>query len=169
VRYRLLTIEQILSILAGTPPRLATLTTGMPAAQLHSVPSAGAWSANDNLAHIRSCNVVWGSRMLTIITQDRPTFKGINPRAWIKKTDYLEQEFGPALQAFTTERAELLRAIEVLPPEDWERTAALIDMVERLQQTALGYAGDGSRERSRQADRTHPDTMRAAAEPQKLP
>jgi len=141
VRYRLLTIEQILTILAGTPPRIAGLTAGLSAAQLHTAPNPGAWSANDNLAHIRSCNVVWGSRMLTIITQDRPTFKGINPRSWIKKTDYLEQEFQPALLAFTTERAELLAVLEALPPEGWSCTGTLIDMVgKRLEQTVLGYA-----------------------------
>jgi hypothetical protein len=141
VRSKPIPNEEILSILAGTPPRLAALTAGLARDQLHSAPSAGAWSANDNLAHLRACNTVWGSRMLTILTQDRPTFKGINPRAWIKKTDYLEQEFEPALRAFTTERAELLAVIEVLPPGDWLRTATLIDMVgKRLEQTALGYA-----------------------------
>jgi hypothetical protein len=141
VRSKRLPVEEILSILAATPPRLAALSAGLPAALLHTPPEAGAWSANDNLAHIRACNVVWGSRMLVILTQDGPVFKGIDPRSWIKKTDYLQQEFQPALRAFTTERAELLAVLEALPPEDWLRTGTLIDMVgKRLEQTALGYA-----------------------------
>ncbi len=125
---RSLPIEQVLTLLAATPPRIAALTAGLAPDQWHSTPNPGEWSANDVLAHLRACNDVWGSNIVTIIAQDKPTFKGVNPRAWIKKTDYLEQEFQPSLLAFTTQRTALLAVLEALPPESWSRTATVIDM-----------------------------------------
>ena len=141
MRSPLLPIEQILSILAETPPRLAALVAGLGPAQLHTVPNPGAWSANDNLAHLRACNDVWGGNIRRLLAEHRPTLRGLNPRAWMKKTDYLEQEFAPSLRIFTTQRLELLAVLQALPPEGWSRQATVIDMVgKRLERSVLGYA-----------------------------
>ena len=120
-----LTIEQILDILAGDPPRIAALTAGLAPAQLHTPPGPDAWSANDILAHLRACSDVWGGNILKMLAEENPTLVGVNPRAWIKKTDYLEQEFQPNLHAFSTQRAGLLAVLESLPAEGWSRTAKL--------------------------------------------
>lgn len=58
---RSLTIEQVLTLLAQTPPRIAALTAGLTPAQLHTAPNQGEWSTNDVLAHLRSCADVWGN------------------------------------------------------------------------------------------------------------
>ena len=121
-----LAIDKILTILKETPPRLAKLTAGLTPVQLHSAPSAGEWSANEVLAHLRACNEVWGGYyIMTILAQDKPTIKAINPRTWIKNTDYLEQEFQLSLRAFTKQRRKLLAILEPLPPRDWTRTKLL--------------------------------------------
>jgi DinB superfamily len=52
---RSLTREQVLAVLAETPPRLLALTAGLAPAQLRIVPLPGEWSANDVLAHLRAC------------------------------------------------------------------------------------------------------------------
>ena len=44
---RSLTIEQILTTHAGTPPRIAALTAGLATSQLHTTPNPDEWSAND--------------------------------------------------------------------------------------------------------------------------
>ncbi len=41
----------------------------------------------------------------------------------IGKTDYLEQQFQPSLQALVAQRAEILAVLTPLSPEDWSRTA----------------------------------------------
>lgn len=141
MRSRLLTIDQILAILSESPERIAALTAGLTPAQLHAASNPDEWSANDVLAHLRACNDVWGGNIMTILAQDKPTFKGVNPRAWIKKTDYLEQEFHPSLLAFTTQRTALLAVLEALPPESWSRAATVIDMIgKHLERTVLSYA-----------------------------
>ena len=136
-----LPIDTILAILRETPPRLATLTAGLAPAHFHTAPSVGAWSANEVLAHLRACNEVWGGYyIMTILTQDKPTIKAINPRTWIKSTDYLKQEFQPSLRAFTKQRTKLLEVLEPLPPKDWTPTNTLIGAGKPLQQTLISHA-----------------------------
>jgi hypothetical protein len=48
-------MEQVLTLLAETPRRIAALTAGLAPAQLHTCPSEWEWSANDVLAHLRLC------------------------------------------------------------------------------------------------------------------
>jgi hypothetical protein len=120
-----LTPEQVLTLLAQTPARLAALTAGLPPAQLHTAPNPGEWSANQVLAHLRACADMWGKCMVAMIAEDRPTLRAVNPRSWIKKTNYLELEFRPSLRAFTTQRAELLAVLEPLPPAGWSRAATV--------------------------------------------
>jgi hypothetical protein len=136
-----LPIDTILTILKETPPRLAKLTDGLAPAQLHTAAGAGEWSANEVLAHLRACNEVWGGYyIMTILTQDKPTIRAVNPRTWIKNTDYLEQEFQDSLRDFTKQRRKLLAVLEPLPPEDWRRTNTLIGAGKPLQQTLLSHA-----------------------------
>jgi hypothetical protein len=135
-----LTIEQVLTLLAEAPPRIAALTAGLAPAQLHTAPNQDEWSANDVLAHLRSCGDVWGDCIATIIHQDRPTIRAVNPRTWIKKTDYLEQKFPPSLQAFTAQRTDLLAVLERLAPEDWSRAATVTGVGKPLVRTVHYYA-----------------------------
>ena len=120
-----LTIEQILTALAETPPRIAELTVGLTTAQLHAAPNRGEWSANDVLAHLRSCADMWGNCIVAMIAQDTPTLRAVNPRTWIKQTDYLEQEFRPSLRAFTRQRTDLLAVLKPLAPKGWSRAATV--------------------------------------------
>ena len=137
---RPLTIEQVLTLLAEAPPRIAALTAGLAPAQLHASPNPGEWSANEVLAHLRSCADVWGSYIELILGEDRPTFKAVNPTTWIKKTDYPQQEFRPSLQAFTTQRADLLAVLELLTPEAWSREATVTGAGKPRVRTVQTYA-----------------------------
>jgi hypothetical protein len=125
---RLLTIEQALSQLAATPERITALTSGLTPAQVRMPPGPDEWSANDVLAHLRACADVWGNHIIAIIAEDRPTRHGVNPRSWIKHTDYLELQFRPSLRSFVKQRADLLAILEPLPPKGWSRTATLTGM-----------------------------------------
>jgi DinB superfamily len=133
-------IEEVLSLLSETPTRIAALTDGLAPAQLRIAPSADEWSANDVLAHLRSCADVWGDYTRRILTEDKPTVRAINPRAWIERTDYPDLEFAPSLRAFTIQRADLLAVLEPLPPEGWARTATVACAGTPLQKTVLDYA-----------------------------
>ena len=135
-----LTIEQVLALLAAAPPRIRALTAGLAPAQLQAPPTADEWSANEVLAHLRACADVWGNCVVTIITQDKPTLRAVNPRTWIKDTDYLEQDFRPSLRAFATQRTKLLKVLEPLTPKGWSRSATVTGAGKVLERDVLFYA-----------------------------
>jgi hypothetical protein len=134
-----LTIEQVLTLLAETPTRMASLTAGRTPAQLRTAPNPNEWSANDVLAHLRSCADVWGSCMAMMIAKDKLTLRAVNPTTWIDKTDYPELEFRPSLRAFTKQRADLLAVLEPLPHEAWSHTATVTGAGNVLERTVLFY------------------------------
>jgi DinB superfamily len=137
---RSLTIEQVLTLLAATPPRIAALTAGLAPAQLQTPLNHDEWSANDVLAHLRACADVWGDCIVAMVARDTPTLRAVNPRTWIKKTDYLELEFRPSLRSFATQRADLLAVLEPLPHAGWSRAATVTGAGKVLERTVLLYA-----------------------------
>jgi DinB superfamily len=137
---KLLAPEQLLTLLAAGPERIAALTAGAAPAQLRASPAAAEWSANEVLAHLRSCADVWGGCIMTILAEDGPTLRAINPRTWIKQTDYPELAFEPSLRAFTEQRAALLAVLEPLPREGWSRAATVTGAGAVLTRTVQDYA-----------------------------
>src|SRR3712207_3867518 len=135
-----LSIEQVLTLLAETPRRLEALTADLAPAQLCTSPNQGEWSANDVLAHLRACADVWGGCIATILSEERPTLRAINPRTWIEQTDYRELDFRPSLRAFAAQRADLLAVLGSLPHEDWERAATVTGAGRVLERSVLFYA-----------------------------
>lgn len=134
-----LTIAEVLTQLAETPRRLAELTAGLRPAQLRASPGGEEWSANEVLAHLRSCADVWGKSIATILAEDRPRIRAVNPRAWIKTTNYPGLEFAPSLRAYTEQRAGLLSVLESMPPAGWTRAATVTGTGQVVEWTVLFY------------------------------
>ena len=137
---RPLSIDQVLTQLKEQPQAIAALTAGLPRARLHRPPSRGEWSVNDVLAHLRSCADMWGKYIATIIAEDRPTIRAMNPTTWIKSTNYPEMEFSPSMRAFARQRAELLALLRPLPEPAWSRSAAVTGAGRPRERTVLDYA-----------------------------
>lgn len=132
--------QEVLALLAATPARLAAAAEGVEAGLLRTSPAPDEWSANDVLAHLRSCADVWGECMRRILAEDEPRLRAVNPRTWIERTDYPQLAFRPSVEAFAAQRAELLALLEPLPPEAWARRATVIGAGRPLQRTVHGYA-----------------------------
>ena len=135
----MLPIEQILTLLTESPPRIAALTAGLAPPRLRAAPN-DEWSANDVLAHLRACADVWGGSIVTMVREDHPTIRAINPRTWIRDTDYLDRAFRPSLRAYTRQRTELLALLEPLSPEDWERGGTFTGAGKPIERTVLSEA-----------------------------
>ena len=133
-------IERILALLAETPQRMAFLTNGLDYAQLHTSPEQDAWSVHMILAHLRACADVWGKSILAMLAEDKPTLRYVSPRTWMRKTDYLEQEFHSSLQAFANQRIDLLASLSSLASQDWSRAATFTGTVKGRDQTVFSYA-----------------------------
>ncbi|MBP6786414.1 MAG: DinB family protein [Candidatus Promineofilum sp.] len=132
--------EEILARLAEGPLRLAQLTAGLSPGQLTAPPAPGEWSARDVLGHLRACADMWGRYIALILSEDRPTFKAVNPRTWIRQTDYLELAFRPSLAAFTAQRADLLAVLTPLPAGGWSRSATVTGAGKPRERTVYAYA-----------------------------
>ncbi len=135
-----LSTDEILDVLRQTPARVATSTDGYSTAQLRAIPPEGGWSVNEVLAHLRACADVWGSCIETILAQDHPTIRAINPRAWIKRTDYPQQEFTPSLEAFTAQRTRLMTILERLTVAQWSRSATMTHSGAPIERTLQSFA-----------------------------
>ena len=145
----LMPIPQIVSLLAETPRRMRDLTRDLSPAQLRTPVGPGEWSANDVLAHFRSCVDMRGVALLRIVAEDSPTIRAINPRTWIKSTNYLNLEFRESFEDFSRERADLLATLELLPDGAWKRTATVTGAGAKLVRTAHQY-GDSLARHERQ-------------------
>jgi hypothetical protein len=107
---------------------------------LQTAPSPGEWSANEVLGHLRACADVWGDCIATILAEDEPTIRAINPRTWLKRTDYREQEFRASLRAFTSQRMRLLKRLEPLTADAWSRSSTITGAGAPLRRSVLDYA-----------------------------
>ena len=137
---KVLPIEPLLALLERAPAQLAELTAGLTPDQLRTAPAPSAWSANEVLAHLRACADVWGDSIQTILANDRPTIRAINPRTWITQTDYLELAFGRSLRAYARQRARLVATLRELPPEAWSRSATITGAGKALVRTVHYYS-----------------------------
>lgn len=135
-----LPIKQLLVTLAETPERIAEFTDGLTQTQLHTPPGPEEWSANEVLAHLRSCADVWGDCIAKILAEHRPTIRAVDPRTWIKSTDYPKQKFQSSLQVYAKQRAELLVILEPLAQKDWSRRATVVGAGAALERTVESYA-----------------------------
>ena len=130
----------MLTQLAETPSRITALTAALSPEVLQTRPTPDEWSANEVLAHLRACADVWGNYILRIIDEDRPTLRAVNPRTWIKQTDYHQSVYLSSLHFFTTQRADLLAKLEPLSSDAWERAATVKGGGRMHEETVLSYA-----------------------------
>lgn len=135
-----LTSEQTLTTLAEAPAYIAGLTLGLAEAQLQAAPVAGEWSANQVLAHLRSCSDVWGNCIMTILNRDYPTLKAMDPRTWTMRTNYPYLDFRLSFAAYSAQRVELLDILRPLDPAAWLRTAIVTGAGKPLIRSVHFYA-----------------------------
>ena len=133
-------IESILDILSQTPGRIASASMGRDNTRLTLRTEEESWSANDILAHLRSCADVWGRSILAMIQQDHPTLRYVSPRTYIRKTKYPALEFRLSLEGFTRQRFELLQTLKALTLEDWSRGATFTGTTNGREASILSYA-----------------------------
>lgn len=135
-----LTADNVVVALEKQPQTIAELTAELSPKALRLPPAPGEWSLNDVLAHLRSCADMWGKYIGLILDEDHPTFKAVNPRTWIKSTNYPELEFGPSFRAYLKQRSELVARLRTLPKPAWSRAATVTGAGRPLERTALEYA-----------------------------
>ena len=138
---RLLSLEEVLELLATGPQRIAGATAGAPAAALREPLEPGGWSGGEILAHLRACEWTLGGYVVRILDEDHPTFRYESPRSTIRRTDFLTRSFAESLERLTADRIDLLTHIRAAGGELTTR-AATVKLASRgeVQRTAFDYA-----------------------------
>ena len=83
---------------------------------------------------------MWGGSITTILGEDHPTIRAVNPRAWIHETNYPRSAFRPSLHAYSRQRDELVALLESLPPDGWARAATFTGAGKPIDRTLLSQA-----------------------------
>ena len=76
----------------------------------------------------------------TIIGEDHPTIRAVNPRTYIRDTDYVDRPFRTSLGEFARQRTELVAVLEPLPSDGWARHATITGAGVPLVRSVRGYA-----------------------------
>jgi DinB superfamily len=137
-----LTVDEIMAILSATPQTIARLTDGLTATELRTPPAPDAWSINEILAHLRASQDVLGGNMLRILTEEHPAWRRVSPRARMRTTDYVDWAFAPSFEVFERERSDLLRVLQPLGPDAWERTATVTEGNGVRRERSVRFFGD---------------------------
>jgi len=118
-------IEKFIEILSETPLRILQATNSLDEAHLQFKADKKSWSANELLAHLRSCADLWTHSIYAMLAENEPVFSDINERKWANVTRYAELPFAVSIQVFLLQRENLLRVLKALPFESWERSAII--------------------------------------------
>src|ERR1043165_7514960 len=94
-------IEKYLRIISETQQQIARTAQGVEEARLQFKPDGKPWSANDILAHLRSCADLWAHSIYAMLAENEPVFSDIDERKWAKVTRYAELPFKDSFQAFS--------------------------------------------------------------------
>ena len=120
-------IEKYLRLLEETTHRIDAASKGIDDMRLQFKPDKKSWSANDILAHLRSCSDLWTHSIYAMLAEHEPVFSDIDERKWAKVTRYAELPFAESFQAFSLQRENLLRVLKSLPFESWEKSAIIFE------------------------------------------
>lgn len=132
--------DELLKVLADAPAQILTYTKDVSDEELHGAPGDAEWSANEVLAHLRSCADVWGGCIERILAEDEPILRASSPRAEVNRKDYPELPWSQSLTAYTRQRAKLLDILRALTPKEWSRQATVTVAGARHIRTVEFYA-----------------------------
>jgi hypothetical protein len=120
-------VQKYLRLVSESPQRIALLVKGLDEDRLQLRADAKSWSANDILAHLRSCADLWTHSIYAMLAESEPTFSDINERKWAKVTRYAELPFHRSFQAYSLQRESLVNVLKDLPSNSWERSALIFE------------------------------------------
>jgi hypothetical protein len=116
--------ESLKSVIRSTPAVLAALTSELPAEAWYTGPQEGEWSLTEIVCHLRDVDgEVNLPRLGKILTDPNPFLPGIDTDQWADERLYYCQDGRSALREFTKFRIELLKVLDSLPLDDWNRPA----------------------------------------------
>ncbi|HEY0379601.1 MAG TPA: DinB family protein [Pyrinomonadaceae bacterium] len=119
-------LQSVVEFLEQTPEFFRKMAQGCADADLRWKPAGDQFSFVENACHLRDLEVEgYGARLRKLMTEDGPQLPDVDGARLARERDYNSQDFDAALDEFARVRAENLRAIKNLSPEQLGRTGVL--------------------------------------------
>ena len=112
-------ISRILPLLAETPRRIATTTSGLEASRLSQAPEPHGWSALQVLTHLRACAELWGFSIFAMLAEKDPVLTLPDGRRWAKAAATPGRILRPRSRHSPCRRSELLEVLGGLDLDGW--------------------------------------------------
>lgn len=118
------TPDACLAVLRSTPAALDTLTRDLPAQVWKLAPGAGEWSLTEIACHLRDVEAeVSLVRLQKLLETHNPFLAGQDTDRWAEERDYTRTDGRGAMREFFQSRMEVVRILEGLSADDWQRPA----------------------------------------------
>jgi DinB superfamily len=116
-----LSSDDPVAVLRATLDEVPRLVADASVEQMNRSPAPGEWSPREVLNHLSDSDLVAGTRIRMIVTQDRPTIVGYDQDAWTARFGSLDATPQETVERWLTLRRANLRLYESLLPEEWDR------------------------------------------------
>lgn len=114
----------LLALLRGHLAAVHSLTSRLDPGCWLSSPGPGQLTPNQTVCHLRDVETeVHLPRLQAFLRTEQPFFSAVDSDRWIVERAYDRQDGAQALRAFFGARHELLRLLESLAPDEWQRPA----------------------------------------------
>ena len=117
------TYAPVVDTLERIPTIVVPLVQEMPEALRRRRPRPGKWSAHEHACHLASVHPLFFERLDLMLEKEHPTLRPYLPDQDDPEGAKLQGDLDEALERFTGDRAELVRRLRSLRPDDWDRTA----------------------------------------------
>jgi DinB superfamily len=115
--------QETLDFLAHTPLRVSTLVTGLDSEALRYRPAADAFSALEQVCHLRDIESEgYVVRLRRMLAEDNPLLQDIDGGKLAAERDYHKQDAAAALKAFADARSACVELLQKTGPAQQLRT-----------------------------------------------
>jgi uncharacterized damage-inducible protein DinB len=114
----------LITALEGAPEIVISLVREVPPQNLKRRPSPNKWSAHEHACHISTADALYLSRLELMLSDDpSPYIRSIVPSPEEEAGALLNIDLDAALDRYARERVRLVKRLQELSVEDWQRTA----------------------------------------------
>jgi len=114
--------KDVLEMQREAPTTVARLIAGIPEEKLLRGPAPKKWSVVEIIAHLAEDELSSSWRYRQMIEHDGAELLGFDQDEWARLGDYRSWSAHDALEMFRLLREANLRMLDMLSPDEWERT-----------------------------------------------
>ncbi len=115
--------QLVIEALDRAPSIVIPLVREVPEGVLKRRPRPGKWSAHEHACHLAAVQPMFFERLDLMLRENHPTVRPYLPENEHSPDALLEVDLEEALDRLAQDRAELVRRLRALSPQQWSRTA----------------------------------------------